>query len=315
MAAGAGVARRQAAAAPAGRAPSAAPLPPPPLPPPPLPAVEEPPDFDALLALSAAEQSAPSLGSPPPLPPPMTGPPMMPPPPMRARRLRPALRAPAAPALPVGYLPRPRRERSNMAVGIDNVTPWFILLFLGAKAFDVIRSMMALADVPEEVKHQLKIGPGAFITAACVDVLVFFAVAATLVWLAVFIASKIMKFPLPDSAYLKAAGVAAIPSVVVTLIQILPLNLVIDAGLILAIIPVTLWVLKFAFDMTWPEALVAYAFVLPLYVVGWIIRMLDHRRGDARVRLFGTRPLPRQDPGAVGGVRRFRQFGHSNVLE
>jgi len=237
-------------------APPADPPPPPPDERPP----EEPADFDAIMALASAEAAAPGLSPPPPLiAPPAYAPP---PPPRQASAFQ-----PAAPA----YMAQPRRRKREVAqAGFDNATPWLIILYLGVQIYYLIYGIRQHYASGESGSI------GSYFARGLTDLVLFFAVVAPALWLGAFLASKVMKFPLVETAYLKAAGVAAVPAVVFGLIafwvldlrEVLPLNPVIIVLLLLAMVPIAFLVFKFAFALDLGEAIVGFLFAGPLYLLG-----------------------------------------------
>ncbi len=157
------------------------------------------------------------------------------------------------------YFPQPRRRKRDRGdVGLDNATPWLLILYLGLQVYKLIQWLIANSDSKQPV--------GVLLTGLITDTVLFFMLVATAVWLAAFLASKVMKFGLVEAAYLKAAGVAAVPSVAVGLMLILPRNPLVIVLLLLAIIPVAFYVFKFAFALEWNEALIGFLFAGPLYV-------------------------------------------------
>jgi HEAT repeat protein len=227
---------------------------------------DEPADFDAIFASASAASAEP--GAEPARAPVFHSPP--PPPPA------PSLFAPATPApsyfaaAPAFVPPTRRRKKENRVAGSDSATPWLIILYLGVQIFYIIGGMW----------QHYSSGEGdtiaSIFTCVVTNSILFFAVVAPALWLGVFIASKVMKFPLVEAAYLKAAAVAAVPAVVFGLIMfwlfvlpsVFPPNLVIIGLLFLAMAPIAFFVFKFAFALDLKEAIVGFLFTAPLYVMG-----------------------------------------------
>ena len=164
------------------------------------------------------------------------------------------------------------RDRRTFSVGLDRVTPWLILVAMAVKGVDVVRGLFVLTDVPAEVRHRLHLGVDVVVTTALVDAALFFAVVAALAWVGVFLASRVARFPINTSAYLKAAGVAAVPTIVVVPARFMPTpNPALTALLLLATVPVAYYVIKHAYELTWTEAATALGAMAPLYGLGQLL--------------------------------------------
>src|SRR4051812_31990471 len=161
----------------------------------------------------------------------------------------PAMGAVAAAPAPLGYARRPLRQKKITAVGVDNATPWLIITYLVA---NVALLIYMLVSGPKGS------GPIAW-TFVVTNVIAFFAVIGPAVLLAVWLGSKVLRFELQDSAYLRACGIGAIPGVMLAIAPMLLVtshNVGVFTLLVLASVPLFLYVLKFSFDLTWPEAAV-----------------------------------------------------------
>lgn len=181
-----------------------------------------------------------------------------------------------APTMGYGTRARPRRTST---VGVDSATPWLILLLILAHIGAAITITIQYAQLDESVQQAIRdrLMPnfiGAVWTTIIVSLVLFFAIVGPLVFLGIFVGSKIMRFPLPDTPYLKGCGVAAVPGVILASMQILPPNVVLRVMLFVVIVPLAFYVLYYAFDMTFGEAAVSFAFSGIFYVIGQVIAFM-----------------------------------------
>jgi hypothetical protein len=173
--------------------------------------------------------------------------------------------------VPVVYAaPRAKTVRANNSIGLDAATP---ALLLGYLAGTVALIVMEHYNLPENLHPlALKATKSLIWATYLTKALTFFAVVAPLFWLAVFIASKIMRFELPGASYLRAAGVAAVPEVALLAIKFFtPENVPLRIVLVVAILPLAFYALMYVFDLRLPEALVAYGFGALFFVVGYLV--------------------------------------------
>lgn len=291
----------------AARAASTARVAPPPAAPAPLPEPDDPFSEDPFADLESLERG----GTPAPVPgrpAPMAAPPMSAPPPSVPP---PGALAPMPPGgqlvLPIDYQERLRKaeQRRGMAVGADNATPWLVLIFVAVAIIDGIRTSLKASEFASDVSklfgRTFKPRFDVIWTIQIADIVILLGVIGAGMLLAMFCASKIMKFELQPGSYFKCAGVAAIPSVVVGVLMMMPPNRVIAIIVLLGIIPLAYYVIKFAFDLTFAEAGVALGLAVPIWVGAQIVRVLllmaivsgFHGRGSAdQFSPFAARRVP-----------------------
>lgn len=189
--------------------------------------------------------------------------------------LPPPMSAAIAPS-PIVYAAAPRRSygragRESGAIGTDSFTPLLIGGYLLGMVITGIVFTVQVMDLPEEV-HSRAIS--LLWTTLGSTIVLFFILVAPLTLLGVFITSKILNFRLVDSAYLRACGVAALPSVIAMLTQLLPRNLVLIGLMVLAILPLFFYVLKFVFDLDWAGAGISFFFAGVFYVGGQVASIM-----------------------------------------
>jgi hypothetical protein len=173
--------------------------------------------------------------------------------------------------LPLGYVVEPDDAggvRRSRVVGLDPATP--VLLFAWA-AGTIAMLAVQLVQVPDDGSPLARELARSTIWATYITkVLTFAAIVAPLCWLAVVVAGKVLRFELPQGAYLRAAGVAALPEVALLCIQqFMPDNAALRALLVLGILPLAFLLLKLVFDLRVVEALVAYGLGLAFFAAGW----------------------------------------------
>ncbi len=242
-------------------------------PPPPLPPQEP---EDPFAALAALEQTGVPLEEPPvrggrsrslPAPPPVAAAALPYVPPQQRVTVVATPAYGVVPQRPIG-----RAGRESGAVGTDSFTPLLIFGYLLAAVIMGIIANVKLMDRPPELRGGLI--PVLWTTVGMTIVLLF-AMIGPLTLLGVFVTSKIFNFRMVDSAYLRACGVAAVPGVVIALIQLLPPNPVLILLLVLGIVPLVFYVLKMAFDLDWAGAAVGFVFSGIFYLGGqWLSVML-----------------------------------------
>ncbi|QOV90846.1 MJ0042-type zinc finger domain-containing protein [Humisphaera borealis] len=227
--------------------------------PPPRPRMEE--NDDPFAAMSLLEAGT--------APPPETSGPMYSGAAMSVRQ------APAAPATPYTFAPPPRkRTNTTKSLGLDSLTPILLLCFFVGLAVVLYMGLTHVTDKAEPGTHPLEIKAAK--NAVWIMVITFavshFVIVAPLVLLAVFIASKIMKFELPGAGYMRAAGVGALPLVVLLGSDILlPANMALRLILLVSILALAFYALKNIFELMIGEALVAYGFTCVFFVVGIVV--------------------------------------------
>jgi HEAT repeat protein len=156
------------------------------------------------------------------------------------------------------------RTRRVASAGLDGLTPILLLAYVAAMIGGGVWAHMHNSGAEG-------FSPSTLWTTVIVGMVLFFAVIGPMVFLGVFVASKLMKFPLGTAAYLKACGVAALPGLMLTLTQLLPRNPALIFLVVLAILPVTYYVLKTVFEVTWAEGAVAFLVSTLTGVVGLFI--------------------------------------------
>jgi hypothetical protein len=156
------------------------------------------------------------------------------------------------------------RTRRVASAGLDGLTPILLLAYIAAMIGGGVWAHMHNSGAEG-------FSPSTLWTTVIVGMVLFFAVIGPMVFLGVFVASKLMKFPLGTAAYLKACGVAALPGLMLTLTQLLPRNPALIFLVVLAILPVTYYVLKTVFEVTWAEGAVAFLVSALTGVVGLFI--------------------------------------------
>jgi len=162
-------------------------------------------------------------------------------------------------------------RRRSAAVGMDELTPWLIVVYLLLQVGSAIYLSLNLGDVlsrygwsgPEPSAASVVWGP------LFVQLVLFFSVVCTLVWFGVWIAGQVMDFPLPDGAYLRAAGVATLPGVVMGMAGLCHVtNLVVLLVTLLGIVPLMWFVLTQVFGLRAVEGLVSFLFAAILATMG-----------------------------------------------
>jgi hypothetical protein len=126
---------------------------------------------------------------------------------------------------------------------------------------------------------QPTLSAGVLWTSIIVGIVMLFAVVGPMVLLGVFVAAKIMKFPLSSAAYLKACGVAALPLLLLRLTHLLPYNLPLRILAMIAILPAVFYVVKTTYELTLPEGGVAFLIsgitgIIGLVIAGIIIGLV-----------------------------------------
>jgi hypothetical protein len=159
------------------------------------------------------------------------------------------------------------RTRRVASSGLDGLTPILLLAYVVAMIGGGVWAHMHNSGAQGFSASTLW-------TVIIVAMVLFFAVIGPLVFLGVFVASKLMKFPLGTAAYLKACGVAALPGLMLTLAKLLPRNPALIILVVIAILPVTYFVLKSVFEVTWAEGAVAFLVSALTGVVGLFVSAL-----------------------------------------
>ncbi len=174
---------------------------------------------------------------------------------------------------PAGAAPRLAAQNGigASAVGIDRVTPMVLLGLVLVQALNVMRGLWVMAEVPAQVRDRMHLGPAVVIATALVDIGLFFGLVATAVWLGLYIASRVFKFVLAEPVYIKAAGVAALPAVIIALVRWLPPNPPLVMLLMLGIFPLAWLMLRLAFAMNAMEAFGSLGASCLLYVLAQTI--------------------------------------------
>ena len=159
------------------------------------------------------------------------------------------------------------RTRRVASAGLDGLTPILLLAYVAAMIGGGVWAHMRGSGAEGFSASTLW-------TTVIVGMVLFFAIIGPMVFLGVFVASKLMKFPLGTASYLKACGVAALPGLMLTLTQFLPRNPALVFLVVLAILPVTYYVLKTVFEISWAEGAVAFLVSALTGVVGLFITAL-----------------------------------------
>ena len=215
-------------------------------------------DDDPFEALVAMEQNAAPLGgaSPPPLP------------------LPPAAR-PASSRPHYAAMPAPRRARKfgrrtgSQVIGTDSVTPWLIIGYIVTQLGAAIYSSVKVGEVAGDHSRLIT----AVWAGALINLVLFFAILGPAIYLGVFIMSRIFDAPMVELPYFRGCGVAAVPTLMVVLALLLPRNLILILLVVLAIVPVMFFALRFVFDLDWVGALVSFAFAGLFYLVLQIVSL------------------------------------------
>jgi predicted Zn finger-like uncharacterized protein len=160
-----------------------------------------------------------------------------------------------------------RPPPTSGGAGPDGVTPMLCLLYV-------------LAMIVAGIMGSVKIGngqaePGLTHTTLwashIVIIVAFYAIVGPLVWLGIFVAGRILNFGMPDMPYVKACGVAAVPAVVLVGVSLLPPNPFLIALGVVAIIPLTFYVLYYTFGLRFGEGALTFLFAGAMYVGGYLI--------------------------------------------
>lgn len=161
------------------------------------------------------------------------------------------------------------RTRRLASAGLDGLTPLLLLAYVlgvvGAGIYWQVQfSRLIEAGQP---------APSASVwwTGVILSVVMLFAVTGPMVLLGVFIASKIIKFPLSGAAYLKACGVAALPALMIMLANVLPQNFALRLLVVVAILPLVFLVMTKTFELKIGEGAVSFVISAVTGVVGLFI--------------------------------------------
>ena len=163
------------------------------------------------------------------------------------------------------------RTRRVASAGLDPLTPMLLIAYVLVMVGGGIYGHVQLKELIEQQRVADTFTPGVLWTMVIAAIVLMFAVVGPLVLLGVFAASKIMKFPLSGAAYLKACGVATVPGLVITAGKLLPPNFVLILVVMVAIIPLTYFVLKSVFELTFPEGALSFVLSGITGVIGFAI--------------------------------------------
>jgi HEAT repeat protein len=161
------------------------------------------------------------------------------------------------------------RTRRVASAGLDGLTPILLVAYvLGA----IGAGVYAHTQLPKLAEQGVPtLSPSVLWTSIILGIVMLFAVSGPMVLLGVFIASKVMKFPLSGAAYLKACGVAALPWLMLTLANVLPQNIALRLLVVLAIIPAVFFVIKTTYELTFGEGAVTFVMSGITGVIGLVI--------------------------------------------
>jgi ribosomal protein S27E len=169
----------------------------------------------------------------------------------------------------------PRYGRSKAAaVGTDNLSPWAVILFVVLQiTLAIVATVRAHRSGATKVDH----GDALIWTQAIVSIASLFLLLGPLVFLGVFITSKIFRFRVVDLGWLRGCGVAAIPMLVIIAAAFLSAWAGIEIGsgfwtlVWLVTVVLCFFAIKYVFDLDWIGALVSYVFSGPLYFGGLVL--------------------------------------------
>lgn len=192
----------------------------------------------------------------------------------------PPMVGPATPSQPLGYQPRKRVKYASQAP-VEGATAWLMLMYLLGLVAALVYMIVAIymkqmpPGVPEqlvtEYRHRML---GVALTAAGVEAFMYFLLLAPVLMAAVWISGQIMRFGMPDGFYLKCAGLAALPGLMVALVLVLPPAFFLKMLILMAILPVSFYVLMYAFGLDWGEAAVTFALAVMFYVGGQFLNVM-----------------------------------------
>jgi predicted Zn finger-like uncharacterized protein len=165
-----------------------------------------------------------------------------------------------------------RAGRDTGSVGVDGTTPYVLFLYVAASAVAGIYATVKLySNFDQHVAGTLV---GHVWSWVVVWNILFFAIVGPLVWLGIWLTSRIFGFEMVDSAYLRACGVAGLPVVLFYVSQMLPSNPVLIGLMLLAILPLTFYMLMHAFDLDWAGSAVAFTLGGAFWVGGFILAFI-----------------------------------------
>ncbi|HEV2296485.1 MAG TPA: hypothetical protein VGR35_21755 [Tepidisphaeraceae bacterium] len=157
------------------------------------------------------------------------------------------------------------------SVALDGLTPLLLLAYVLGVIGGGIYMHTQLSSLVEQGRIDPSVSTGVMWTGLVVGIIMLFAVTGPMVLLGVFIASKIMKFPMNGAAYLKACGVAALPALMIMLANVLPQNLALRLLVVVAIIPVVFFVIKNTFQLSFGEGAVTFVASAITGLIGLVI--------------------------------------------
>jgi len=193
------------------------------------------------------------------------------------------------------------RTRRAARAGLDGLTPLllavFVLGMLGMGAYlhsQIPRMIEAGKNVPSA---------GVLWTTVVVYIVLFFAIAGPMVLLGVFLASKIMRFPLSGAAYLKACGVATVPMLMVMSLLVLPANRVLILLMVVGIVPAVFFVLKTTYELSFGEGAVTFIIsaitgLIGLAIAGGVAKAVMQSGAESQrvASLDGTNLIDKGNP-------------------
>lgn len=156
------------------------------------------------------------------------------------------------------------RTRRVARSGLDGLTPILLLAYVAAMVGGGVYATL-------KTHGSGALSSGLLWTSIVAGIVAFFAITGPMVLLGVFIASKIMKFPLGGAAYLRACGAAALPGLMLALANLLPRNVALVLLIIAAIIPLTFYALKTTFALSFVEGFVTFLLSVVTGVGGLVL--------------------------------------------
>jgi hypothetical protein len=163
------------------------------------------------------------------------------------------------------------RTRRAARAGLDGLTPLLLVGFVLALVGGGIYMHIDLKDLIEQKRVDPSFSPSVLWTMVIAFIVLLFAIIGPMVLLGVFVASKILKFPLGGAAYLKACGVATVPALLIALGKLLPPNFVLILIIMVAIVPVAYFVLKIVFELSFPEGALSFVLAGVTGLIGFFI--------------------------------------------
>ncbi|MDB5171501.1 MAG: hypothetical protein JWN51_274 [Phycisphaerales bacterium] len=165
-----------------------------------------------------------------------------------------------------------RAGRDTGSVGVDSATPYVLFLYVAASVVSGIYATVKLYSNLDQ--HAAGALVGHVWSWVIVWNILFFAIVGPLAWLGVWITSRIFNFDMVDSPYLRACGVAALPVVLFFMTQMLPANPVLIGTMLLAILPITFYMLMHVFDLDWAGSAVAFVLGGMLWAGGFVLSIV-----------------------------------------